>query len=156
MPASGHLHLTFYSHEVWDGPNRTMLPAAGTGQGMNMSAMGWGSVYVFDNPLRTGAANSSKVVGHNTGTAVATSTRPIMTTGGLYIVADHIFDMSSKYNGSKLTVIGTVATARPPYELLVPGGLGYFVGCKGYASMMSVSATPPAHISQWDYFLNCH
>jgi hypothetical protein len=153
----GHLKFTFYSHEIWTGPNATLLLAAGTGQGMsNMSAMGWGSFYVFDNPLRTGPGNDSKVVGHSTGTAVATSVQPVMTTGGLYMVADHIFDKSSKYNGSRITVIGTVATARPPYELLVPGGLGHFLGCKGWASVSSVPATPPAHICKWDYTLNCH
>ncbi|KAG0589985.1 hypothetical protein KC19_1G061700 [Ceratodon purpureus] len=153
----GHLKLTFYSHEIWDGPNATLLLAAGTGQGQNnMSATGMGTIYVFDNPLKTGPSNDSKVVGHSSGTAVATTMQPIMT-GGLYMTADHIFDKSSKYNGSRITVIGTVLQAHKPYELLVPGGLGYFLGCSGYASVSSVpNITAPAHVCKWDFNLKCH
>lgn len=148
------LHLTYYGFETRAGPNTTLLLAAGTGQG-NPSAPGFGSFYVFDNVLRTGPSNSSKVVGHYRGTAVATSVEPIFTTGGLYVTADHIFGGGSKYNGSRITVIGTVGDAYPPYTLLVPGGLGYFFGCTGYATSTPQPDTHPVFLFKWDYYLKC-
>ncbi|KAG0559678.1 hypothetical protein KC19_10G122800 [Ceratodon purpureus] len=152
--AKKNLHLTYYGFETRAGPNTTLLLAAGAGQS-NISEMGFGSIFVFDNVLRTGSTNTSKVVGHNRGTAVATSVEPIFTTGGLYMTADHIFGEGSKYNGSRLTVIGTVADAYPPYTLLIPGGLGYFFGCSGYASSNPVPATPPLYVFKWDFYLKC-
>lgn len=156
MARKEKLQFTYYGFETRAGPNVSLLAAAGTGQG-NLTAAGWGSFLVFDNTLQEGPAQDSKLVGKHTGTAVATSIEPIFTTGGVYMVAQFIFGQGSKYNGSTITVIGTVANALFPWELIVPGGTGYFRGCKGYSISSPVDATtvPPVYVFKWDFFLSC-
>ena len=148
------LHLTIYGFETRAGPNTTLLLTAGTGQG-NLSAVGFGSFLVFDNILRVGPSNTSKELGRHQGTAVGLSLEPI-TIGGLYMTAQHIFQSGSgQYNGSSITVMGTVANAYSPYLLLIPGGLGYFFGCTGYAICATVPATPPLFVFKWDFHMKC-
>ena len=150
------LNFTAYGFETRAGPNTTLLLAAGTGQG-NLSETGFGSFFVFDNILREGPSVTSKELGRYKGTALGVSLEPY-TIGGLYMIAHHDFQSGSgKYNGSSFTVMGTVGDiyAPPPRYMLIPGGLGYFFGCSGYAIWAPVPATPPLFVFQWDFYMKC-
>lgn len=160
LTAKKDLHFIYYGFETRDGPNTTLILAAGTGAGSslrNLSATGFGSIFVFDNPLRTGPTIDSELVGYYTGTAVAASLQPIITTGGVFFTAELVFNKGSKYEGSRITVIGTVGTADPPvYKLLVLGGLDYFLGCTGYVLSHILSpVVPPLYVFEWEFFLKC-
>lgn len=144
------LHLTYFAHEIRGGANSTILLAAGTGQG-NMSAIGWGSFLVVDNALKAGNTSDSLLLGSITGTAVI-STIGGIATGGSQINTQHIFKQGSKYDGSSLTVIGTIQTPTPPYEVIIPGGTGSFRGYSGYAILTPLDAltVAPLYVYQWD------
>jgi hypothetical protein len=125
------LHLSYYIQEIRYGPNRTLLAAAGTGQG-NVAEIGWGSFLVFEQALKAGPTADSKLLGTITGTATIT-TKGGFATGGLKLSAEHIFNEASEYNGSSLTLTGTFGFPPQGWEQIVPGGTGYFRGYRGYA-----------------------
>ena len=151
------LHLVYYVQEIRGGPNSTSLAAAGTGQG-NDSAIGWGSFMVYDNPLTEGPDTDSKLLGVITGSAVIT-TKGGIASGGLQISAQHIFNEASEYNGSSITVTGTLQSPLgPPWECIVPGGTGYFRGYQGYGLLEPVAAytKPPLYVEKWNFYLSKH
>lgn len=151
--ASKTLKLTYYAHETRGGPNATLLPAAGTGQG-NFSALGWGSFLVFDNRLKQGAALDSKLLGRITGFGVL-STIGGLPTGGVQVTSKFWFGEGSKYPGSSITVVGTLSYGPTPWELVVIGGTGKFRGYSGYGLSQPENSTtvPPIYVYKWNFYL---
>ena len=151
------LHLMYYLHENrGTGPNSTTLTAAGTDQGKD--SVGWGSFLVYENPLTEGPATDSKLLGISTGSAAVT-TKGGVASGGLQISAQHIFNEASGYNGSSITVTGTTESPLgPPWEVIVPGGTGYFRGYQGYGFLEPVAAytKPPIFVQKWNLYLSKH
>jgi len=147
------LHLTYFLHEIRGGPNSTLIAAAGTGEG-NISNIGWGSFLVLDNYMKSGNTSDSLLLGSITGTAVVTTVGGLAT-GGTQINTQHIFKEGSKYNGSSLTVIGTIQTATPPYECNIPGGTGDFRGYSGYGILNPLNSltVAPHYVYQWDIYI---
>ncbi|XP_024375472.1 dirigent protein 11 [Physcomitrium patens] len=150
------LKLTFYAHETRGGPNATLLPAAGTGQG-NFSALGWGSFMVFDNRLKEGAAADSKLLGRITGSGALTTIGGLPT-GGVQVTSKFWFGEGSKYPGSSFTLVGTLSYGPAPWELIVIGGTGYFRGFSGYGLSAPENSTtvPPLFVYKWNFHLTKH
>jgi hypothetical protein len=146
--------LDFYIHEIRAGPNVTLLPAAGTGQG-NFSALGWGSILTIDNIITKGPEIESTWLGKFTGFAVMT-TKGGLLDGGILVLDQFRFGPASEYNGSSLTITGNLAQAgspNGPWEVLVLGGSGYFKGYKGYATSTPYAATTvsPRFVYKWHF-----
>jgi len=146
------LHLTYFVHETRGGADSTLLAAAGTGQG-NMSAIGWGTFLAVDNAMKSGNTSDSLLLGSITGTAVVTTIDGIV--GGSQINTQHVFKQGSEYNGSSLTVIGTINSGTPPYECNIPGGTGLLRGYSGYGLLTPVTeaTVPPLYVYQWDVYI---
>jgi len=140
--------FTVYAHELRGGPNATLLPAAGTGQG-NFSALGWGSFLTFENFLKEGPAFSSKTLGRITGSA-ALSTIGGLPTGGVQVVSKFWWA-----DGSSLTLIGTLSFPTAPWEVSVVAGTGKYRGYVGYALAQPELTTTlaPLYVYKWDFHL---
>ena len=152
--AASSLNLTYYLLEIkgLPGSNGTIFPAAGTGE-LNYSAAGWGTFFVFENPIREGPSENTTLLGHATGTAVVTTTQGI--TGGIQVSAQHVFTYPPLYNQSSITVVGRVDfLGTPPWECVVSGGTGYFRGYMGYGiADLLTSAFAPTVVYKWNFFL---
>ncbi|KAG0558769.1 hypothetical protein M758_10G049700 [Ceratodon purpureus] len=156
---SGTLHVTHYTHEVRGGPNRTLLLSAGTNSANLSAGVGFGSVVVFDNEIREGTSNSSKLLGRASGVAIGVI-RPSPATKGATRVQmhmEHIFEEGSEYDGSTISVVGIFFSLTGPWEANVPGGTGRFKGYRGYGVSAQLSETagpPPVYIVyKWDFYL---
>jgi hypothetical protein len=133
------LHLSYYIQEIRYGPNRTLLAAAGTGQG-NVAEIGWGSFLVFEQALKAGPTADSKLLGTITGTATIT-TKGGFATGGLKLSAEHIFNEASEYNGSSLTLTAAPATSED-------------TGAMRLGKTIEETTVPPLYVWKWDIYLS--
>uniref|UniRef100_A0A7I4B3A3 Dirigent protein n=1 Tax=Physcomitrium patens TaxID=3218 RepID=A0A7I4B3A3_PHYPA len=146
MAETEDLHLTCYTHEIQDGLNASPKLNAGTGQGGDLTAAGWGSFVVFDNIVKEGLNEDSKTLGKFSGWGVVTSIGGIPA-GGAQMSGQFDFGEGSEYNGSSIAVTGTVSVPGvgppPPWERIIVGGTGKFRGCKGYAIAQPAAQARP-------------
>lgn len=139
--------MSYYTHEYQDGPNSTILLAAGTGQGGNFSDLGFGSFVVFDNLMKDGVSSDSKLLGKVTGFSVVTTIAKYGEFGySSQFNGQHIF-YDGEYNGSAFTVI--------PGGIIL-GGSGYFQGYTGYGETVDDFAAESGlyHVYKWDIYLS--
>jgi len=155
------LHLTHYTHEIRGGPNTTWLLAAGTPEqpaGLSAPA-GWGSLIVYDNMLRAGPNMNSTLLGRVTGTS--TGIVNPTTTGGhgtrVELIAHHVFENASIYNGSYINVLGIFFSTNGPWEMVVPGCTGVLRGYSGYGichQLLKTAGPSPIYLTyRWDIYL---
>lgn len=149
--AAKSLNLTFYSHEIRSPPNATVLSAVGTGAG-NLSAAGWGTFIMADNPERVSEVPSSKQIGRSTSLGALTSSQG--SGGGIFSISKITFNEAwAKYNKSTITFTGTFALPNRPYEIIVLGGTGYFRDARGFALAPPGLNTLPVYTTKWEVFL---
>ncbi|XP_024397216.1 pterocarpan synthase 1 isoform X1 [Physcomitrium patens] len=157
MAETEDLHLTCYTHEIQDGLNASPKLNAGTGQGGDLTAAGWGSFVVFDNIVKEGLNEDSKTLGKFSGWGVVTSIGGIPA-GGAQMSGQFDFGEGSEYNGSSIAVTGTVSVPGvgppPPWERIIVGGTGKFRGCKGYAIAQPAAQARPLYVFRWDIHLS--
>jgi len=145
------LNLTIYLHETRGGANITILAAAGTGQG-NFSALGWGSFLVSDNVLKDGPSPDSAVLGRSTGFAVI-STKGGVADGGFQLNNKIWFSPESQYNGSSISILGTLGYPAEPWELSAIAGTGQFRGHYGSLTVSTETSVPPLYVYKFDFQL---
>jgi hypothetical protein len=141
--------LEFYVHEIRGGPERTLLLAAGTGNG-DLTKLGFGSICVFDNEVREAGSRESKLLGRERGYGHVTDKEA---KEGLQLSSRITFNAHSEYGPGSLTFSGNVGGVVSPYELIVVGGTGRFRGAKGYVTVENSPPNPPDFVFHWKVHL---
>ncbi|XP_021773865.1 dirigent protein 23-like [Chenopodium quinoa] len=119
--------LQFYFHDIMNGDSPTVALIAQP-IGGNNSALGFGSLFMADDPLTISPDPTSKLVGRAQGLYGAASQEGVNLIMGLnYGFVDGI------YNGSSVVIFGRNSIMNPVREFPVVGGTGVFRMARGYA-----------------------
>ncbi|KAK2445889.1 pterocarpan synthase [Trifolium repens] len=122
--------LHFYLFDILSGnkPSAVQIAQPNTTIG-SKSAVPFGHLYAFDDPLREGPNKSSKVIGNAQGLYLSSSQQSENFTIVLY--ADFAFT-KGKFKGSSISVFSRNPVTEPVRELAVVGGRGKFRLAKGF------------------------
>lgn len=142
--------LTFYVHETRAGKDPTARLVAGPGAGtFNLQ---FGSICVFKNDVKEGAAIDSKQIGNERGLGSVTD----IMESGLQLTSTISFNKDSTYNGSSLIFTGAVGIPTVTCEVVILGGTGHFRGARGHAlvkQLQTAKDDPTRAAFQWDVFI---
>jgi len=120
-------HFNFFFHDIQSGRNPTAVPVVPPPS--NTSKTGFGSIFIFDDPLTVGPNLTSKTIGKAQGLYGSASQEEF----ALLMVMNFVFT-EGKYNGSTISILGRNAGATVKVrELPVVGGSGLFRFARGYA-----------------------
>ncbi|GLJ12054.1 hypothetical protein SUGI_0182970 [Cryptomeria japonica] len=125
--------MVIYAHDSFSGPNATGIIVAGMG-GVSSNPLGFGTVFVIDDPVTVGPDISSMYLGRAQGILVNSELK-----GTSFHLAFTIVFGSGKYNGSTLEIQGADPFKQKQREISVVGGTGMFRYARGYAVMETVS-----------------
>ncbi|XP_057849448.1 dirigent protein 23 [Cryptomeria japonica] len=120
-------NLQFYFHDRISGNNVTAVNVA-SAPTTNISATGFGLVYVMDDPLTEGPEPTSKLVGKAQGLYASASQEEVH----LLMAVTYVFQ-DGEFNGSTLAVVGNNAVFNEVREMAIVGGSGKFRLARGYA-----------------------
>ncbi|KAJ4787923.1 Dirigent protein [Rhynchospora pubera] len=123
-------HFRFYWFDMITGPNRTSVRVANAPEFKKSISTNFSDLYVFDDPLRTGPDENSKLVGKAKG---------IYLEDGLYklelLMAMNFVFTDGKYNGSTIAVFGHNDVLTTVREMPIVGGSGLFRFARGYVQL---------------------
>ncbi|OAY28926.1 dirigent protein 19 [Manihot esculenta] len=141
-------HFRFYWHDIYSGPNPTVVPIVKSPN--KNSVAGFGFVSMMDDPLTLEPQLSSKVVGRSQGLYAAASQEE----AGLLMVMNFVL-LEGKYNGSTITILGRNRVVSKVREMPVIGGSGLFRYARGYveASTYSFNQTSGDAVVEYNVYV---
>ncbi|KAJ3681443.1 hypothetical protein LUZ60_015932 [Juncus effusus] len=143
-PKEESTHLHFYFHEIFAGPNATLVKSAT----LNLNST-FGDINVFDNALRTGPQPDSALIGRAQGIGVHAAQDGSQ---GLAII-NFIFT-AGEYKDSSLSTMG-VLKASGQSDRNIVGGTGKFRFARGYMLSKLVDSTATSLVVVFDmYFMH--
>lgn len=121
--------LHFYLHENITGDYPTAVKIA-EAPGANISATGFGELYMMDNPLTEGPDPNSRLVGRAQGLYGSSEMNELSLIMGVSLV----FTGNNKFNGSTINVFTGNPITHKEREFAIVGGTGYFRHAHGFIS----------------------
>ncbi|GLJ32601.1 hypothetical protein SUGI_0655860 [Cryptomeria japonica] len=119
--------MVFYAHEIFRGENATVATVAEV-NGVSSNLTAFGTVNVITHFVTEGPQPSSTLLGKFQGMEASTN----ISGANFHMNFSVVFD-KEKYNGSSLTIHGTIRFAETHKELSVVGGTRSFKYAHGYA-----------------------
>ncbi|KAJ9153360.1 hypothetical protein P3X46_026808 [Hevea brasiliensis] len=141
-------HFRFYWHDIYSGPNPTVVPIVNST--IKNSVSGFGFISMMDDPLTLEPQQSSKLVGRAQGLYGAASQEEV----GLLMVMNFVF-LEGKYNGSTITILGRNKALEKVREMPVISGTGLFRFARGYveASTHSYNQTSGDAVVEYNAYV---
>ncbi|GMI83531.1 hypothetical protein like AT2G21110 [Hibiscus trionum] len=136
-------NLHFFFHEYVGGQNPTSVLLAQANITSNNSTVPFGTLYVVDDPLRTGPEPDSEEIGNAQGLLVVAG----INSTAVVTYLDFEFT-TGEFNGSSLSVFSRNPIIWAERELSVVGGKGKFRMAKGFALINPyfMNATAAIHV----------
>ncbi|TXG64806.1 hypothetical protein EZV62_011800 [Acer yangbiense] len=125
-------HLHFFLHDILSGQNPSAVMVARPNRTDDKSPTPFGSLFAFDDPLRTGPEPTSEVIGNAQGLYLSSSQDINQFTIMMYV--DFAFT-TGKFKGSSFGVFSRNPVVEPNREVAVVGGRGKFRLARGFAKV---------------------
>ncbi|GLJ32173.1 hypothetical protein SUGI_0647720 [Cryptomeria japonica] len=126
----GEEKMVFYVQEAANGANATVSIAGGKNSASS-SVSTFGTIFVIDNPITEGLANTTKILGRLQGVEANSA----LNGTNFHLGASLLFE-----NGGTLEIQGIIKTQVAQRELSVVGGTGKFRYAQGFVSVEIVAS----------------
>lgn len=140
-------HLHFYFHDIVSGRNATAVRVAGA-PSSGRSLVGFGTVFVIDDPLTAGPELGSRLVGRGQGMYGQAGLEEL----GLMMVVNFVFE-EGEYRGSCLSLLGRNNVLSEVREMPIVGGSGLFRFARGYAQARTHRITPEEATVEYNVYV---
>ncbi|KAM0006323.1 putative dirigent protein [Helianthus debilis subsp. tardiflorus] len=127
-------HFRFYWHNIFSGPNPTVVNIVPPLEHKNKTTWLFGKVDMIDDPLTETPEVGSRLLGRAQGLYAMASQEEI----GMLMAMDFVFS-TGKYNGSTLMILGRNPALEKVREMPVIGGSGLFRFARGYVEASTYS-----------------
>lgn len=124
------LHFSLFQHETINKTGYFIVPGV-IGPSVSQTTTPFGTMFVFHDPLTTGADRASKLVGTSEGTAITSGF------DGLQSISIAKISLRLKHHTGSLSIVGGTHNVKPSNHPIV-GGTGDFLFVQGYVTSSPV------------------